>query len=112
MGTNSASPVAWAHPEDIVCDGYTHTFVVRSEQPVFIDGSAAVGLYSEHCVEELWRVIGRLESQVKDLTLRNKVLRERPDLPADRIPAHNTVVQLQQENSNLKSLLGASHDSP
>lgn len=26
-------PVAWAKPDDLVCDGYTHSFVVTSEQP-------------------------------------------------------------------------------
>lgn len=43
--------------------------------------------------------------QRDDMTLRNKVLRERPDLLADRIPAHNKLVALQEANKVLTEAL-------
>jgi hypothetical protein len=38
-----------------------------------------------------------------DMVKRNALLRERPDLPADRIPAHAELVRLQEENARLRA---------
>lgn len=37
-----------------------------------------------------------------DMVARNAVLRERPDLPVDRIPAHDELVRLQKENAQMR----------
>lgn len=39
--------VAWANSKDLVCDGYSHTFYVRSEQPGngYVDGGIPTALY-------------------------------------------------------------------
>ena len=39
-------------------------------------------------VEDLTKAIRELQAQNKDLIQRNAFLRERPDLPVDRIPAY------------------------
>lgn len=101
------SPVAWANPVDLWQDGYSHTFYVRSEQPgmPFVDGGVAIGLYRAEYVEYLHTKIERMENQADDLIYRNKFLRERNDLPAERIPAYNEFVRLQEENKLLKERL-------
>jgi len=38
-----------------------------------------------------------------DMVKRNALLRERPDLPADRIPAHAELMRLQEENARLRA---------
>lgn len=43
--------------------------------------------------------------QRDDMIARNKILRERPDLPVDRIPAHNKLVSLQESNLILHDAL-------
>lgn len=43
-----------------------------------------------------------LESNNADMILRNKILRERPDLKPDRIACHSNVVSIQKELLNLK----------
>ena len=40
--------------------------------------------------------IEELEHRLKDLTLRNSILRDRPDLPVERIRVHDEVVKLQE----------------
>ena len=45
----------------------------------------------------------RLESDHGNLVLRNKVLRERPDLPFDRIGCHDQVIALQAERDQLRA---------
>lgn len=45
----------------------------------------------------------RLVSDHGNLVLRNKVLRERPDLAADRIRSHDQVIALQAERDQLKA---------
>lgn len=47
--------------------------------------------------------IKKLESNNSNLVFRNKVLRERHDLPLDRIPAHDAIVSLQYERDKLKA---------
>jgi hypothetical protein len=42
-------PVGWANSKDLVDDGFSHAFLVRSEQPgtPYLDGGTPVALYSE-----------------------------------------------------------------
>lgn len=42
-------PVGWANSNDLVQDGYSHTFTVHSEQPAngYTDGGKAVPLYAK-----------------------------------------------------------------
>jgi hypothetical protein len=40
-----------------------------------------------------------------EMVARNALLRQRPDLPADRIPAHNELVRLQSDNARLREAL-------
>lgn len=47
--------------------------------------------------------IKKLESNNSNLVFRNKLLRERPDLPADRIPAHDAIISLQRKRDQLKA---------
>lgn len=49
--------------------------------------------------------VTELRARLADMIYRNKFLRERKDLPADRIPAYNEFVRLQQENKLLKERL-------
>ena len=101
---NHKYPAAWANPVDLWCDGYSHTFYVRSEQPgtPFLDGGVAIALYREEYVEYLNATIDRMAVENKDLIYRNKFLRERKDLLSDRIPAYNEFVRLQEENKLLR----------
>lgn len=46
----------------------------------------------------------RYQSRHDDLVLRNKILRERPDLPVDRIRCHEQVVKLQEKNEKMRDL--------
>jgi hypothetical protein len=41
-------------------------------------------------------------SERDDLANRNAILRARPDLPVDRLPAHSELARLQEENAQLK----------
>lgn len=54
---------------------------------------------------ELERDIEQLKAQHEDLVFRNRILRERPDLPVDRIPAHNALVKLQEFRQLTHALL-------
>jgi hypothetical protein len=42
-------PVGWANSNDLVQDGYSHTFTVRSEPPAngYVDGGVATPLYTK-----------------------------------------------------------------
>lgn len=51
--------------------------------------------------------IAELEAAHRDLVKRNAMLRERPDLPADRIPAYRELLRLQEENRHLRAALDA-----
>jgi hypothetical protein len=44
-------------------------------------------------------------SNHNEMVRRNALLRERPDLPVDRIPAHNELIRLQDEVKELKYIL-------
>lgn len=72
-----------------------------------------VELFIEHAnpmaVLELITEVELLKSNNADMILRNKILRERPDLKPDRIACHSSVVSIQndllklkQENESLK----------
>ena len=43
------------------------------------------------------------EAAHTDMVKRNALLRERPDLPVDRIPAHAELMRLQEENARLRA---------
>lgn len=46
--------------------------------------------------------IVQLQNDKNEMVARNALLRERPDLPVDRIPAHTELIRLQEENRKLK----------
>lgn len=46
--------------------------------------------------------IASLRAERDNLLWRNRLLRQRPDLPADRIPAHAEMERLQAENVRLR----------
>lgn len=46
-----------------------------------------------------------LRANHADLVARNALLRERPDLPVDRLPAHDELVRLQEQRDALASAL-------
>ena len=72
-------------------------------------------------IEEQERIIKQLNDEVaslthelaqwkqhhQDMVERNAVLRERHDLPVDRLPAHRRLIELQEENRQLKDLVAA-----
>lgn len=47
-------------------------------------------------VETLLRTIAEREGELKALTLQNAFLRQREDLPVDRIPAYQKVIELEK----------------
>lgn len=51
--------------------------------------------------------IASLRAERDNLLWRNRLLRQRPDLPADRIPAHAEMERLQAEIERLREMLGA-----
>lgn len=53
--------------------------------------------------EKAMKAQARMERD--DLTARNKILRDRPDLPVDRLPAHDKLVSLQNANHVLGDAL-------
>lgn len=57
-------------------------------------------------VKMLKAEIQRLMNSNHDLTQRNKVLRERVDLPADRIPSHAELVRLQTQIESIRRIVG------
>ena len=63
-------------------------------------------------VERLQNLVQELEGQHKALVIQNSLLRQRPDLPSDRIPVHNAIdlmakkiEQLTVENAALRAQL-------
>ena len=60
-------------------------------------------------------VIARLEAEHKDLVLRNKLLRDRPDLPLERIQAYDEVItkveQQAKENKTMREALQLLYDT-
>lgn len=50
--------------------------------------------------------IKQLRNSNRDLTQRNKVLRERVDLPVDRIPSHAELVRLQTQIESIRRIVG------
>lgn len=50
--------------------------------------------------------IKQLRNSNRDLTQRNKVLRERVDLPADRIPSHDELIRLQTQIDSIRKIVG------
>lgn len=57
-------------------------------------------------IAELEKEVYQLTAAHQDLVRRNAMLRERPDLPAERIPAYRELLRLQDENTYLKTVLG------
>ena len=52
--------------------------------------------------EALENQLGQWKANHSDVVARNRILRDRPDLPADRIPAVEQLEVLQQENHSLR----------
>lgn len=50
--------------------------------------------------------IKQLRNSNRDLTQRNKVLRERVDLPVDRIPSHDELIRLQTQIDSIRKIVG------
>lgn len=59
-------------------------------------------------IEALKHELAQWKQHHQDMVERNAVLRERKDLPVDRIPAHRRLVALQEENRQLKELISNS----
>lgn len=57
-------------------------------------------------VERLTKRVQELEGQHKGLVLTNSILRQRPDLPVDRIPAAAEVAALRVKNERLRKAMG------
>jgi hypothetical protein len=53
-------------------------------------------------IQELEEENARLRANNNDLVNRNALLRQRYDLPVDRIPAHKEMQRLQEENASLR----------
>ena len=54
-------------------------------------------------IDTLRARVAELEGQHKGLVIQNATLRQRPDLPADRIPAANRVAELEAERGRWKA---------
>ncbi|RON17927.1 hypothetical protein BK660_21800 [Pseudomonas brassicacearum] len=59
-------------------------------------------LNDKNNVQVLAAEVARLAAQHNDLVLRNKVLRERPDLPVERIQCHDQVMAVQAASETLR----------
>ena len=64
-------------------------------------------LEKEAEIEGLKHELAQWKQHHQDMVERNAVLRERHDLPVDRLPAHRRLVELQEENRQLKDLVAA-----
>lgn len=56
-------------------------------------------------IERLRTRVTELEGQHKGLVLNNAILRERPDLPLNRIPAARAMTKLYEDNERLRAAL-------
>ena len=59
----------------------------------------------QQTVERLERRVQELEAQHEDMVTRNKILRDRPDLPPDRAEWHDGFVKMQQQVTDLQAQL-------
>jgi hypothetical protein len=97
--------------------GNWHDLVVSHVDDCLLSGDTAEMSYLEspgvqHRMASKWNRRAALANQPAptdwqaahaDMVKRNALLRERPDLPADRIPAHAELVRLQEENARLRA---------
>lgn len=59
-------------------------------------------------IEGLKHELAQWKQHHQDMVERNAVLRNRHDLPVDRLPAHRRLIDLQEENRQLKELISDS----
>ena len=59
-------------------------------------------------IEALRYELAQCKANHQDMVERNAVLRGRHDLPVDRLPAHRRLIELQEENRQLKELISNS----
>jgi cell division protein FtsB len=74
----------------------------------YIDTASYTQAYKEKAIahDQAQRaVIARLEAEHRDLVLRNKLLRDRPDLPLERIRAYDEVItKIEQQAKEITEL--------
>lgn len=79
---------------------------VKDSNGYWIEGQQVWTHPPIHDVKMLKSEIQRLMNANHDLTQRNKVLRERVDLPVDRIPSHAELVRLQTQIESIRRIVG------